>query len=93
LNIPKRNPGGDVEVDALAVVDGKLYLCEGKSSAGLSIGEIDQLVLAAERIRPDVVLVACFEQATDGLRRSIETLRQRVRDFAEVELITNPPHK
>jgi len=53
--------------------------------------DIDQLVLAAERIRPDVVLVACMEQATDALRRSIGTLRERVRDGIEVELLDFRP--
>jgi hypothetical protein len=79
--------GSDVEIDALAVVDGNLYLCEAKTSAALTAREIEQLVLAAERIRPDILLVACMEPATEGLRTSIASLQRRVDEGVKVELL------
>jgi hypothetical protein len=36
-----REDGPNVEFDALAVVDGRLYLCEAKSSSGLDNNQID----------------------------------------------------
>jgi hypothetical protein len=78
----------DAEVDAIVVLDGKVYLLEAKSSAGLSISEIRQLVLAAERIRPDVLLIACMSATSSRLQRAIEKLQGEVPSGVKVELLT-----
>jgi hypothetical protein len=91
LNYPAGEGGSDFEIDALAVVDGKLCLCEGKSSARLDASEVEQLVLASERIRPDVILIACFDWATEAMRRAVEALSGRVGNGIEVELLEFRP--
>jgi hypothetical protein len=76
-----------IEIDALMVVDGRLYLCEAKSSAALDGDEIEKLVSAATRIRPDVVLIACMEENAAGLSRAMQTLKQRLPKEIETELL------
>jgi hypothetical protein len=82
-----RKDGPDIEVDALAVVDGRLYLCEAKSSSGLDKRQIEQLFSAATRIRPDVLLIACMDEVTPSLRTSAEELRSRLGVEIKVELL------
>ncbi len=76
-----------IEIDALMVVDGRLYLCEAKSSAALDDNEIEKLISAATRIRPDVVLIACMEENGAGLNRAMQALRQRLPKGIEVEVL------
>jgi hypothetical protein len=82
-----REDGPDIEVDALAVVDGRLYLCEAKSSSGLDNQQIEQLLSAATRIRPDVLLIACMDEVTPNLRTSAEALQSRLGAEIKVELL------
>jgi hypothetical protein len=70
--------GPNVEVDALAVVDGRLYLCEAKSSSGLDNNQIEQLWSAATHIRPDGLLIASMDEVSPGLRTSAEALQSRL---------------
>jgi hypothetical protein len=84
---PERPEAVTREIDALMVVDGRLYLCEAKNSAALSRDEIESLVSAATRIRPDVVLVVCMEQDATGLNRAMEMLRERLPQKIETELL------
>jgi hypothetical protein len=85
---PKTQENGpNVEVDALAVVDGRLYLCEAKSSSGLDNNQIEQLLSAATRIRPDVLLIACMDEVTPSLRTSAEALQSRLGAEIKVELL------
>ena len=79
------------EVDAVAVVDGLTYLVEAKSSKGLGEGEISQLLVAAERIRPDVLLIACMGPERAALDRSAEKLRAALPADIKVELLTFDP--
>lgn len=81
----------DVEVDAIAVVDGIVYLVEAKSSGGLTEKEIHQLVLAAERIRPDVVLLVCMDRKSVALDKSAEKLRASLQVDTKVEVLTFNP--
>lgn len=75
------------EIDALMVVDGHLYLCEAKSSAALDDSEIEKLISAATRIRPDFVLVACMEEDSAGLNRAMEALTRRLPEGIGAELL------
>ena len=74
-------------MDALAVVDGRLYLCEAKSSSGLDNRQIEQLFSAATRIRPDVLLIACMDEMTPSLRTSAVALQSRLGAEIKVELL------
>lgn len=51
----------DAEVDAIVVVDGKVHQLEAKSASGLNEEGRKRLILASERIRPDVVELGCME--------------------------------
>jgi ABC transporter substrate binding protein len=83
-----REDGPNVEFDALAVVDGRLYLCEAKSSSGLDNNQIDQLFSAATRIRPDILLIACMDEVSPSLRTSAGALHQsRLGAEIKVELL------
>lgn len=58
---PEKADGPTAEIDALAVVDGLLYLIEAKASARLSGPEITNFVEICERVRPDVFMIALME--------------------------------
>ena len=81
----------DAEVDAVAIVDGMVYFVEAKSSKGLGEGEISQLLIAAERIRPDVLLIACMGPDSAALDRSAKKLREALPVDIKVELLTFDP--
>ncbi|MEH2494482.1 hypothetical protein V1294_000961 [Bradyrhizobium sp. AZCC 1678] len=96
LNLWETYPEGrqaqeDVEVDALAVVDGALYLCEAKTSAGLSAQQIAQLISAAERIRPDVILISCTDKISSGMKAAASQIQTTVGDEIKVELLELTP--
>jgi len=84
---PKTKDGPNVEVDALAVVDGRLYLCEAKSSSGLDNNQIEQLCSAATHIRPDALLIACMDEVSSSLRTSAKALQSRLGAEINVELL------
>jgi hypothetical protein len=71
----------DIEVDALVVVDGELYLCEAKTSPGLNSLQVEQLSAAASRIRPNVLLISCMEPPTAGLSGSYPDCLLQVIDY------------
>lgn len=77
----------DVEVDAVVAVDGAVYLVEAKSSASLGDGEIKKLLLAAERIRPDVLLIACMAEESPALNRAVERLRSALTSEIKIEVL------
>ena len=81
----------DAEVDAVAVVDGEVYLVEAKSSAGLDDSEINQLLLSAERIRPDVLFIACMDAGSPTLDRSAQKLRAALPPDIKLEVLTFDP--
>jgi hypothetical protein len=86
---PKSTRGtADVEIDAIAVVDGRVHLVEAKSASGLDSGEIKQLVFAAEHIRPDVLVIACMDEPTDALDRACVKLREALPVGIAVEAMT-----
>jgi hypothetical protein len=76
-----------VEVDVLVVVDGTLYLCEAKTSAALDPSQVDRLLNAASRIRPDVLLISCMEPATAALRTAVNTLQTGLGPDIRVDLL------
>ncbi|OYX98116.1 MAG: hypothetical protein B7Y80_17240 [Hyphomicrobium sp. 32-62-53] len=86
---PKGTRGtADVEVDAIAIVDGRVHLIEAKSASGLDSAEIKKLVIAAGRIRPDVLVIACMDAPTDALHRAAGALRESLPEGIVVEVMT-----
>ena len=73
---------GDNEADLICVVDGKVHLCEVKSS-GREI-QIQPLINVARRIRPDVVTLAVLEPASPRLTAKLEEI---TRVLAEEEIL------
>ena len=69
----KRTP--DAEVDLIAVVDGEVAMVEATTSDTLADNEIDQLSIAAQRIRPDKIVVGVV-----GSEARAAALKQRVAD-------------
>lgn len=65
----------DAEIDAVVVVDGTTYLLEAITAGSLDDAERAQLVLAAEHIRPDVLLIASMERDNRLLARSVERIK------------------
>jgi hypothetical protein len=49
--------------------------------------QIEQLLSAATRIRPDVLLIACMDEVTPSLRTSAEALQSRLGAEIKVELL------
>ena len=87
-NYPEKNMDGPtIEIDALVVIDGTLYLCEAKTSPGLNRSQIEQLHAAASRIRPEVLLVSCMEPPTPTLRAAVADLQTRLGDDIKVDLV------
>ncbi|GGF62519.1 hypothetical protein GCM10007301_22800 [Azorhizobium oxalatiphilum] len=88
---PANDRTADIEVDAIVVVDGRVHLVEAKSAAKLDSNEIDQLITASKFIRPDVLVIACMDAETDGLKRAVEKLRSKLEVGVEVQLLTFDP--
>lgn len=57
----------DLEIDGIAVVDGEVYLIEATASPSLDDNEISQIVVAAERVRPNYVLIVCGRSERNDL--------------------------
>jgi hypothetical protein len=75
------------EADLICVVDGRVHLCEAKSSAR-DIA-LDSLVEVAKRLRPDVVTLAVMEQASARLSTKARDLESAIADPSiKVELLT-----
>ena len=88
---PERAGAGKIEVDALAVVDGMLYLCEAKNSGGLSTDDKEKLVSATEKVRPNTLLLICMDVDTTRLAVDAAELRERVARDISVEVIGFEP--
>jgi hypothetical protein len=86
-----REDGEDAEIDALAVVDGKVYQLEAKSAARLDEKGQVKLILAAERIRPDVVAIATMERVSGSLQRALERIRANLPKGIELQVLTFDP--
>jgi hypothetical protein len=85
---PENVDGPIAELDALAVVDGMLYLIEAKASARLSADQIKSLVDICERVRPDVLLIALMEaKPSAGLDRRLDGLKLRLMPRTKVEIL------
>jgi hypothetical protein len=83
----------DAEVDAVAVVDGQVFIIEAKSSSSIKESELGQLALVCERIRPDVLLLACMDTTTPKLQRAVEKLGRKVPAGVAVEVSFFDPAK
>jgi hypothetical protein len=80
----------DNEADLICVVDGKVHLCEVKSSPR----DIDltSTIEVAQRLRPDVVTLAVFAPPSPRLHQRIEKLRDALKDLEiEIDLLTWHP--
>lgn len=86
---PETVPEPTAEIDALAVVDGTLYLCEVKAGSRLSSSEMDQLATVCARVRPDVLLLASMDGA--DLEPRIDGLGKRLSGVTEIEVIRFDP--
>jgi len=73
------------------VVDGALYLCEAKTSSGLSAQQVEQLISAARRIRPDVILISCTDKISSGMKIAVDQIQAAVGDDMKVELLELKP--
>jgi hypothetical protein len=87
----RKEDGEDAEVDAIAVVDGKVYQLEAKSAARLDEEGRRKLVLAAERIRPDVVVIASMEEVSGSLQRAVERIKADLPSCVEIEVMAFDP--
>lgn len=72
---PEAKPAPDAEVDLIVVVDGKVAMVEATTSDTLSNQEIEQLVIAAQRIRPNKMIVGIM-----GTEARANALKERVVD-------------
>lgn len=84
----------DVEIDAIAIVDGTVWLVEATSGGAFSESELSQIVLASDRIRPDMVVLASTEDAKTGLERAVTRLQSMIRSsVTTVDAWTFDPHQ
>jgi hypothetical protein len=84
-SVESRRP--DAELDLLVVMDGKVRLCEAKSSSRRI--DIAKLADLARRLRPDIVTLAVMEPMSNGLQQRLTELQRLVRDFSiTTELVT-----
>jgi len=81
----------DAEIDAVAVVDGNVYLVEATTSRGLSDKEIEQLTLIAERIRPNVMFIACTADTGGGVDNLLNRLKESLPLGVRPEVLTFNP--
>jgi hypothetical protein len=72
-----------VEIDAIAVIDGRVHMVEATTEKGLTKSEVRKLAIAAENIRPDVLFIACG--AAGNKAEIIARLKAEVP--AEVEIV------
>lgn len=92
LKYPMRKEDGeDAEVDAIAVVDGKVYQLEAKSAARLDEEGQRKLILAAERIRPDVVAIASMGKISGALQRAVERIKANLPRGVDIEVLAFEP--
>jgi hypothetical protein len=82
------NKSPDHEADLICVVDGRVHLCEVKSSARDI--DIASLVEVAQRIRPDTVTLAVMESASTRLEARLTELKLALDGTGiEAELLTH----
>ena len=66
---------------------GQAILVEGKTTAELENREIAQIALAAQHIRPNVILIACLEEVTEPLRKAVERLKSKLAPGITAEIL------
>jgi hypothetical protein len=77
----------DHEADLICVLDGRVHLCEVKSSAREIA--LPSLVEVAKRLRPDIVTLAVMEASSGRLTSKMEELKSALADTdIEVHLLT-----
>ena len=70
----KNNPSA--EIDLIAIVDGLVYLCEVKSSPREF--SVEKFIRVAERVRPNVALLAVMGASTPKLNKDFQTVAERL---------------
>lgn len=78
------------EIDALAVVDGTLYLCEAKAGSRFGADQLQQLATICSRVRPDVLLVACMDENAE-IEQRVQNLAESIQATTRVEIIRFDP--
>ncbi len=88
---PRNKEPCSAEIDALAVVDGRVHMVEATTETGLTDAEVSKLALASEHIRPDVLLIAC---GTAGNKAEIAArLQAEITAGVEIEVIAFDPQE
>ncbi|MEM9086002.1 MAG: hypothetical protein AAGB23_08770 [Pseudomonadota bacterium] len=81
----------DAEIDLLAVVDGEVILCEVKSSPRVSSREMSAFAAIANKIRPDIAMVAILDCEPKKLRAFETALSSLLDDGIACEVISGSP--
>ncbi len=90
---PEKPGARRIEIDALAVVDATLYLCEAKNSGGLNTNDKTKLVSAVNRIRPNVLLLICMDTDSRRLAADADELRDQMPGDLTIEVIGFAPER
>lgn len=79
----------DAEADALAIVDGQSVFCEVKSAwRSLRIGHVQEFVILAKRLRPDVAILAVMEEGRKLDEQICKAESELRADGIKFELVT-----
>jgi hypothetical protein len=82
----------DLEIDGVVVVDGRVYMVEATTSATLTDEEIRRLALAAERIRPNALFIACMGASAGTLTHLKERTLEMLPDGVLAEVAAFDPN-
>jgi hypothetical protein len=88
---PEQPNAKPIEIDAIAVLDGLLYLCEAKNSGGLSASDKAKLVSAAHRIRPNVLLLVTMDEDPKKMTADRVALQAELGNDVRVEVMGFTP--
>jgi hypothetical protein len=81
----------DAEIDAVAVVDGLTYVVEATTSKGLDSDEIERLAIVTNRIRSDVMFVACMPETEKAADALTTRLQAKLPDGVRAEVLAFRP--
>lgn len=88
----EENP--DAEADLLALVDGRAVLCEVKSAwRSLRASDIDNLVVLATRLRPDIAMLAVMEEGNNFAPKLDQARKLLAEQGIEFKLLTPAEYK
>jgi hypothetical protein len=88
---PEKPDVNTIEIDAIAVLDSSLYLCEAKSSGGLSGREEAKLISAARRVRPNILLLITMDEDPRKMTADGTALQSKLGNDVRVEVMGFSP--